>query len=46
MMNTNEIREYLLNELHEEWKKMIMKQENSYSYLFMLCNDMGIVPEK
>lgn len=46
MMNINEMREYLLNELHEEWKKMTMKQENNYSYLFMLCNDMGIVPEK
>ena len=46
MMNINEMREYLLEELHEEWKKMTMKQENNCSYLFMLCNDMGIVPEK
>lgn len=46
MMNINEMREYLLDELHEEWKKMVMKQENNYSYLFMLCNDIGIAPEE
>ena len=46
MMNINEIREYLLEELKEERQKMLMNQENHYSYLFMICNDMGIVPEK
>lgn len=46
MMNINEIREYLLEELKEERQKMLMNQENHYSYLFMICNDMGIAPEK
>ena len=46
MMNINEMREYLLEELKEERQKMLMNQENHYSYLFMICNDMGIVPEK
>lgn len=46
MMNINEIREYLLEELKEERQKMLMNQENHYPYLFMICNDMGIVPEK
>lgn len=45
MMNINEMREYLLEELKEERQKMLMNQENNYSYLYMLCNDMGIVAE-
>lgn len=45
MMNINEMKEYLLNELKEERYKMLMHQENKYSYIFMLCNDMGIIEE-
>ena len=45
MMNIEEMKEYLLDELKEERKKMFMNQPNNYSYLFMLCNDMGIVEE-
>ena len=30
----------------EERYKMLMNQENKYSYLFMLCNDMGIIEEQ
>lgn len=45
MMNINEMREYLLEELKEERKKLFMNKENYYSYIFMLCNDMGIIPE-
>lgn len=44
MMNINEMREYLLEELKEEHQKMLMNKENYYSYIFMLCNDMGIIP--
>lgn len=44
MMNINEMREYLLEELKEERQKMLMNKENHYSYIFMLCNDMGIIP--
>lgn len=46
MMNINEMKEYLLEELKEERNKMLMNQENNYSYLLMLCNDMGITEEQ
>ena len=46
MMDINEMKEYLLCELKEERYKMLMNQENKYSYLFMLCNDMGIIEEQ
>ena len=45
MMTIEEIREYLIEELKEEKNKMLMNKENHFSYLFMLCNDMGIVEE-
>ena len=45
-MDINEMKEYLLCELKEELYKMLMNQENKYSYLFMLCNDMGIIEEQ
>lgn len=38
-----EMKAYLLEELKEERQKMLMNRENNYSYLFMLCNDMGII---
>lgn len=43
-MNKNAMVEYLLNELKEEYNLWIMNKENNYSYMFMLCNDMGIIP--
>ena len=46
MMTIEEIREYLLEELKEEKNRMLMNKENHFSYLFMLCNDMGIVEEE
>ena len=46
MMDINEMKEYLLCELKEERYKILMNQENKYSYLFMLCNDMGIIEEQ
>lgn len=42
-MPEEEMIEYLLDELAEERQKMLMGKENKYGYLFMLCNDMGIV---
>ena len=41
-MTIEEMKEYLLEELKEERTKMLMNKENHYSYIFMLCNDMGI----
>lgn len=29
----------------KEKNKMLMNKENHYSYIFMLCNDMGIIEE-
>ena len=46
MMTIEEIREYLLEELKEEKNKMLMNKENHYSYISLLCNDMGIVEEE
>ena len=46
MMSVYEMREYLLEELKEERQKMLMNKENKYSYIFMICNDMGIIPEE
>ena len=42
-MNFEEIKEYLLDELKEEREKMLKKQGNNYSYIFMICNDMGLI---
>jgi len=36
-----EIREYMLDELKREFHKMVMKEENNFGYIYMLCNDMG-----
>ena len=44
-MTITEMKEYLLEELKEEKNKMLMNKENHYSYIFMLCNDMGIIEE-
>lgn len=45
MMTIEEIKEYLANELLEEYNKMIMNQPNYYGYLFMITNDIGIFQE-
>lgn len=46
-MNFEEMKEYLLDELKEEREKMLKKQGNNYSYIFMICNDMGLIdPEE
>ena len=43
-MTREEMIEYLLDELKEEREKMLLGKDNKYSYIFMLCNDMGIIP--
>ena len=45
-MTIAEMKEYLLEELKEERNKMLMNKENHYSYILMICNDMGIVEEQ
>ena len=45
-MTINEMKEYLLEELKEEKNKMLMNKENHYSYILMICNDMGIIEEQ
>ena len=44
-MTITEMKEYLLEELKEEKNKMLMNKENHYSYILMICNDMGIMEE-
>ena len=44
-MTIAEMKEYLLEELKEERKKMLMGKDNHYSYILMVCNDMGITEE-
>ena len=46
MMNLEEIREYMLNELRKEFRKAESEEENIYSDLFMICNDLGVTKEK
>lgn len=45
MMTFEEMKEYLLDELKIERTNAHKHQSNNYSYIFMLCNDMGIIPE-
>ena len=44
-MTYDEMKEFLLNELKEERQRMLEGKENQYSYLFMICNDIGITEE-
>lgn len=46
MMNSTEMKEYLLEGLKEEKSKLLRNVPNHYSYLFMICNDMGITEER
>jgi hypothetical protein len=46
MMSYEEMKKYLIDELKEERRKMLMNQDNKYSYIFMICNDMGIIDPK
>lgn len=42
-MSYEEMKAYLLDELKEERERFLAGRENKYSYIFMLCNDMGII---
>lgn len=42
MMNKSEMIEYLVEELKAERLAWQRGESNNYSYIFMLCNDMGI----
>lgn len=46
MMSAKEMKAYLLNELASERSKMLQGQPNDYSYIFMLCNDMGLTEDE
>lgn len=43
-MKRGEMVEYLIDELKEEREKMLLGKDNKYSYIFKLCNDMGLIP--
>lgn len=45
MMDVEQIRAYLLEELYLERYKWCTNEPNHYSFLYMICNDIGIVPE-
>lgn len=45
-MTYEEMKSYLLDELKEERDRFLAGRENKYSYIFMLCNDMGIIPDE
>ena len=42
----DETREYLIEELKHQRELWLMGKENRYSYIFMICNDLGITAEK
>lgn len=42
-MSKEEMKKFLLEELAEEKYEMVNGRENHYSFLFMLCNDMGLI---
>lgn len=43
MMTIEEMKEYIADELKEEYQKLLRNEPNHYSYLFMIANDMGLV---
>lgn len=45
-MTLDEIKEYLAAELEEERKRYLAGKENHYSYIFMICNDIGITEKQ
>lgn len=46
MTTAKEMKAYLLGELKTERSKMLQGLPNDYSYIFMLCNDMGLTEEE
>ena len=43
MMTIEEMKDYIADELKEEYQKLLRNEPNHYSYLFMIANDMGLV---
>lgn len=41
-MTIKEMKKYISEELQEEHDKMMRGEDNHYSYLFMIANDMGL----
>ena len=41
-----EMVDYMLDELEDQRRKYLLGKENDYSYIFMLCNDMGLTAIK
>lgn len=46
MMTIDEIREHLQGELEEERRRWLAGLDNHYSYIFMICNDIGITEKQ
>lgn len=44
-MKKQEIIDYLLEELYLEESKMHAGLDNNYGYIFMICNDLGIIKQ-
>lgn len=45
-MSYEEMVKYLIDELREQRERFLLRKENKYGYIFMLCNDMGIIDPK
>lgn len=41
-MTIEEMKEYIAEELKEEYQLLLAGKENHYSYLFMIANDLGL----
>lgn len=42
----DEMINYLIDELKEEREKYLSGKDNHYGYIYMICNDLGIVIEE
>lgn len=41
-MTIEEMKAYIAEELKEEYKRLLAGEDNHYSYLFMIANDLGL----
>ena len=44
-MTIEEMHDYIIGELLEERKKLLMNQPNHFGYLYMIANDMGLIDD-
>lgn len=42
-MSIEEMKEYIAEELKDEYRLLLAGEENHYSYLFMIANDLGLI---